>query len=572
MSATLSYVCQLDKSVLDCPRGARHREAMRAAARAPRQATRSAWSHPARLKLGRCVSLVVVVGSACTEPSPADHCGEVPSTDQSVEQLAPESDGSSSMSAGGQPNGPNNMEGDSGWASAEAGAANNSSVEVNDATVDDVYVQVHEKVSTVLVVTWTQLVSTDSTWLEFSFEGSGVMASRPAPGTAGEHRDVVLGVPGDTDVTVRIVSRTGGVIATTSEYHATTDTVPSGMPIPEVLSYDQARSSKSRWLFGSVEDSVGGTSAGYYLRTFWLYIMDRSGRIVWYYADPASNATSSFQRIARDGEYIWIEKRPFGGVGKRSVVKMTLDWEYFEEIPVPDLSDCIDVTDDGSLLFDADDELREMARDGTIRTIWSCRDQFGPRFRCYSNTVNWYPRDDTIFMSFPEENTVVEIDRLSGTLRAQYGNRAGSWSFAAPRTTPPEAWSFSFQHFPNMSPDDTLMVSTHMPGCSENSPPTPHQHAFVQFEVDRDREQLIEKWRYTQGPEWPRAKGMAIRLTNGNTLANYGTGGVIREITPDRQTVFLVKFDVDRGDDFYNKMVGNNELIDDLYALNGGPW
>jgi hypothetical protein len=63
---------------------------------------------------------------------------------------------------------------------------------------------------------------------------------------------------------------------------------------------------------------------------------------------------------------------------------------------------------------------------------------------------------------------------------------------------------------------------------------------------------------------------MAIRLANGNTLANYGTGGVIREITPDQQTVFHVKFDAPRGDDFFNKMVGHNEFIDDLYTLNGG--
>ena len=59
-------------------------------------------------------------------------------------------------------------------------------------------------------------------------------------------------------------------------------------------------------------------------------------------------------------------------------------------------------------------------------------------------------------------------------------------------------------------------------------------------------------------------------LANGNTLANYGSGGVIREITPDKQTAFHVKFDAPNGDDFYNKMVGHNELIDDLYALNGG--
>jgi hypothetical protein len=62
---------------------------------------------------------------------------------------------------------------------------------------------------------------------------------------------------------------------------------------------------------------------------------------------------------------------------------------------------------------------------------------------------------------------------------------------------------------------------------------------------------------------------MAIRLPNGNTLANYGTGGVIREITPSHRTVWLVKLDVPEGDDAYNKMVGNIELIDDLYALNG---
>jgi hypothetical protein len=66
-------------------------------------------------------------------------------------------------------------------------------------------------------------------------------------------------------------------------------------------------------------------------------------------------------------------------------------------------------------------------------------------------------------------------------------------------------------------------------------------------------------------------KGMAIRLPGGNTLANYGTGGVIREITPDQRTAFLVKFDSDRGEDFFNKMVGHNVLIDDLYALNAGP-
>ncbi len=111
-----------------------------------------------------------------------------------------------------------------------------------------------------------------------------------------------------------------------------------------------------------------------------------------------------------------------------------------------------------------------------------------------------------------------------------------------------------------------------MPGFEGfNQTPTPNQHAFIEFEIDRPNQRLVERWRYTDGPEWARSKGMAIRLENGNTLANYGTAGVIREITPNKQTAFYVKFDVPQGDDNFNKMVGNNVLINDLYSLNGGP-
>jgi hypothetical protein len=321
-------------------------------------------------------------------------------------------------------------------------------------------------------------------------------------------------------------------------------------------------------MFGAVEDSDGGcgNDSCYYHTTFWLYIMDRKGRIVWYYADPASNATSSFQRIARDGEYIWIEKRPFSGNSARGVLKMTLDWEYFEQIDVPDLADCIDVTDDGSLLFDnaRSGELQEMTQDGEVRDIWNCHDHFGVLFECYSNTINWNATDDTIVMSFPYEQTVIEIDRQSGDVVGQYGRASGSYAFS------PDSWEFGFQHFPNITKDGTLIVSSHMPGYGDTFEPVAGQHAFVEFEIDRESETLTEKWFYNEGEEWAMFKGMVIRLPNDNTLGNYGTGGVIREITPEKETAFHVKFDVEEGNDFFNKMVGHNVLLDDLYALNGG--
>lgn len=440
-----------------------------------------------------------------------------------------------------------------------------------DAFVSDVSVEVHESIRTILVVSWTQTMAADETFLQFSFDDTNVMSSRPQPGQTGAHRDVVLGAPGETLVTLQIVSSVGGSQFQSGNYQQTTGAIPAALPVPEVMSYDAARASPDRWLFGMVEDSTGGGDVDYYRSTCWLYIMDRQGRMVWYWSDLANNPTFGFQRIAPDGEYVVVEQRPFGAGGTRGVVKMTLDQEYFEQIDVPNLSDCIDVTDDGSLLYDDNGTLIELSATGSSRTIWSCREHFGQGFNCYSNTVNWTAQTNTVFLSFPEPGTVVEVDRETGELVGQYGNAPGSWAFAPPVSSPPDAWGFGFQHFPNYSPSGTLMLSSHMPGYEETSNPVANQHAFLEFAVDRDTQTLTEVWRYTEGPEWAHAKGMAVRLANGNTLANYGTGGVVREITPDKDTVFYVKFDTPTGSDFYNKMVGNSILIDDLYALNGGP-
>ncbi len=438
--------------------------------------------------------------------------------------------------------------------------------------VENVEVAVHDDVNTILIVTWEQVVPSERVWLEFNIAGEDAMRSPPGAGGIGPHRDVVLGVPGATEVEIRVVNLTGEQEVFSAPVLGITDPLPAGMPQPEILAHDRSASSPEQWLLGSVEDSNGNLPADYLIGTFWVYIMDRQGRIVWYYADPASNATTSFQRVAKDGEYLWLEKRPFGQAGTRSVVKMTLDRTFYEEIPVEGLADCIDVTEDGSLLYDASDQLRQMDPQGEVRVIFNCREHFGQNFNCYTNTINHVASNDTVLMSYPEPSTVIQVRRTDGEVVGQYGDAADSWAFATPSSSPPEQWGFGFQHFPNITQDGTLLVSTHLPGYEDfETMPGDHQHAFVEFELDRANERLVEVWRYTEGPEWPRSRGMVVKLANGNYLGNYGTHGVIREVTADKQTVFHVKFDHDGDNDYYNKLVGNNEYIADLYALNGGP-
>jgi hypothetical protein len=475
--------------------------------------------------------------------------------------------GVSGGGAGGVSGGGGTVAGQSGTAGGGTGGGGT----VSDAYATDVAIAVHDDVNTILVVTWTQAMAAEQVWLEFTFEEGNVMTSRPKPGAAGPQRDVVLGVPGDMDVTVRVVSQAGGANYVSSDYMGHTDPVPDIMPEPTVLSYDPSLASPDRFMFGALEDSpesVQQSRNNYYSGRFWLYIMDRKGRIVWYYNNPANNASSSFPRVARDGEYIWVDQ---GRSGNQGVVKMTLDHEYFETFDIP-VGDCIDVTEEGTLLYDVDGELFEWTEGEGSRSIWDCRSEIDLSPNCYSNTVNYNPTLDSVLLSFPEPGAVVEIDRQSGEMIGYYGNQTGTWDFAPPLTTPPAEWRFGIQHFANITAAGTLLVSSHLPPHDTfQAPPSPNEHAFVEFTLDRNAQTLTELWRYTEGREWPHAKGMAIRLENGNTLANYGTGGVIREITPAKETAFDVKWDLEGTEDFYNKMVGHNVLVDDLYALNGGP-
>jgi len=241
-------------------------------------------------------------------------------------------------------------------------------------------------------------------------------------------------------------------------------------------------------------------------------------------------------------------------------------------VTVPQLSDGVDMTTDGTLLYDTEEctrpnsTLRAMDRSGNVKTIWTCPSTGFAN--CYSNVVNYDPASDTVILSFPESNNIAVINRTSGALVATYGTGTGAYTFS------PSPWSFVWQHFPNLTPQGTLLVSTHLPQYTKDSAAGMHQHAFEEFTIDATSKVLTRIWMYgdgaNDGGEWAASRGMALRLGNGNTLVNYGTGGVIREVTPDKKTVFYVKFDLSSSNDYFNKLVGHNFLTDDLYAINGG--
>ena len=168
-------------------------------------------------------------------------------------------------------------------------------------------------------------------------------------------------------------------------------------------------------------------------------------------------------------------------------------------------------------------------------------------------------------MSFPEPNTVRQINRQTGAIIATYGDAAGSYTFS------PSTWSFEWQHYPIITADrDAAGVDApvRLPRREHGG----REPARVRRVHNRPHRQAADREvELHAGAYWAESRGMAIRLANGNTLVNYGTGGIIQEITPNKQVVFQAKFDHPTGtNDFYNRMVGYMVPVEDLYALNGG--
>ncbi len=436
-----------------------------------------------------------------------------------------------------------------------------------DAFISDVTWEVHGDVRTMVVVTWTQEVEAEEVFVAFTFENEVYYESHKNPGTTGEKQDLVIGVPEATEFDFHVVSQNGDTQAWSNPHTAQNLTAPGGMPRPTVESYDETLASPNRWLFGSVDDTLD--TDDYYGGPFYLYIIDRQGRIVWYFVDMGDNPIIGFPRISRDERYVFFANRsPWGGGDgfEPKVTKMTLDHEYYEEVLVP-LADNADMTDDGSILYNTSEQgyssvwLMEKTASGQDRYIWDCTAEFGQGSEnCYTNTINWNPLSDSVVLSFPYARTVVEIDRASGNIVGQYGSKPGSYDFN------PDTWVFGFQHFANITPEGTLMVSSHMPNSGI-------RHGFLEFDIDHANEVITEKWVYETESYWAEYMGEAHRVENGkgNVLGNYGTGGQILEITPNKDIAWQVKFDAPFTSDRYNKMVGHSTLIDDLYNLVRGP-
>ncbi len=425
------------------------------------------------------------------------------------------------------------------------------------APVSGLTVELHPDVVTIVQVSWVQEEDAALAWVEATF-GDEERHTQALAGAAGEHAAVVLGFPGETEVTVRVVNTVGEDRQFSEAATITTGALPAGLPRPHLIHWDPDVADPAGWLFTSIEPNAGD----WYEGPWWLLVMDRQARIVWYYAVPGNRCTMH-ARVALDGTHLLFEETSLyqGDYGESSLLRrMTLDMAYLETLEVPGLGSTFAETADDSILFDSYSlwpatVLAELHSDGTRSTVWSCSAWGEPQglsiWDCDPNETIWVEATDTVLWSMWACDTVVEVDRSTGELLRTWGQLEGSWDFDPPGTM------FDMQHYPHYTDDGTLLVSSHVVGEA-------WQQRAREFVVDQESQTLTEIWSYGEGTgQYATYAGEAFRLGNGNTFVNYGTMSNLREVTPDKEVVWEAGWD-----DRY--LIGHVSLLDDLYSVNVG--
>jgi hypothetical protein len=408
------------------------------------------------------------------------------------------------------------------------------------------------EVSTVVHAIWTE--AKDDSSLEYRFEGTEWL---PAPAIE-PGKGVVLGIPSETSVEVRVVEPIGGSPVYSAVKSITTGSLPFGMMLPDVMLYDPTIAYDAEYAMISFAGGAGG-----YGGPWWIQILDRDGRVVWYKEVP-DGLFSFSPSIALDGTHIWFDANNIFGTatGDPFVQRQTLDGRWVVKLEVDAMGQAMTEGPDYSWFHeyrtgwghDATIALVHLAPDGTRDLLWDCSAEHGAE-TCFMNTCNWSEEHGTLLASMFFSDTVFEVDVATGEVIRQMGQLTSGDPYSF---DPPESM-FAYQHFPYWLESGNLLVSTHIVDVYGTQ-------VAAEYSVDDTTKTLTRVWSYVSTDVWAEQVGEAVRLPNGNTIQGYGQNGGVREVTTDGEIAWQV-FWVSPPS---QRTVGHISMIQDLYALNVG--
>lgn len=420
--------------------------------------------------------------------------------------------------------------------------------------VINVLVEAHPEVATLLIVRWEQTSAADEAWVRYQFEGQWHETPRRAL-AEGPQEEVLLGIPADTEVLVDVYNRVDGVdLPGPGAREAQTGALPGDLVTPTLVIYEEAATSPEPYLLTSVD--VGSYD---FYGPCYTVILDREGRIVWYRKTSGSRLTM-FPRVSASSGHVTIDATSYYSYGEEpSITRVRLDMTQEEVFELPGFGFTYSEDPEGNFYFDyaqtgTEYHLERLLPDGERERIWSCypwmSEYTSQYWGCAVNTVLFDAERNTVLWSMFETSTVAEIDADSGELLRYFGQTPDGWEIV------PQQSMLELQHYPNWTPDGTLITTTHVPRNGTDQ-------VIREFQLDDETQTVTELWSYIPEAGWyGDYEGDVARLDNGNTLIGYGTAGAMQEIDAESQVVWELTWE--------GHLTGHMTLVDDLYALNQG--
>ena len=325
------------------------------------------------------------------------------------------------------------------------------------------------------------------------------------------------------------------------------DLPPDFLPNVQVDVYEPSLADSQRYFMFGVFD-YGGRGD--------LMIVHRSGGVVWYLEGAPNQLLLDFQSTQDGSGFVFNRfdatfAEDIGVLTQVDIqgnlsdeIRTPLAHHMFAQLPdgtmsylTMDIREWTD-PDTGEVLDLIGDAIVEISPDGEQEIIFSVWDWLEPTPDEHFDGLSLYPQGidwthgnalhysserDSYLLSLANTENIMSIDRSSGELMEIFGAEGIAVS---PGSTP-----FKHAHDPSWLSDDRLLLFT--------SSSSGLASGAVEYEYNPDSGELTEVWNYgmDDGP-YALFLGQATRLDNGNTLINFGSGGKVREVTPEGEVVW----------------------------------
>jgi len=431
---------------------------------------------------------------------------------------------------------------------ADGGGTVDQSTYATSDLFDNLSWQLSDEIGSLATVSWTQ-TDAATVHVEYHFDDEDWMSTPSMDAAAGDHQQLIVGIPYGTRGYWRVVADNGEMEAGN---YIVTDPLPSGIPDGTVLISEPDKwLSTGNYLLTSINQQTGGWTGGHY----WTIIIDRAGRVVWAHEAPDAHWTL-FVQVAQTGDHIlWDESTYWSDWddGAGSMVHRRYLDQPIDDISTPGLHHEFVQLPDETLVWGSQDHggyealVEQPMGSSEQTTVWTCDANWPGSGNCESNGLFYVEDTNTYLYSFYTNNSIVEVDRATGNSLWWAGDVAGGYSFD------PADSQYSWQHGISYTDTGTLLVSTEGRELGRNVT------MVREYEVNHDTKTLTQVWYYNPGV-YASTNGDAWRLANGNTLHVIGSAGYVTEVDPDGNIIWEIDYDG-------THLMGRGTLIEDLYTL-----